>query len=317
MPVNHTIGWIGAGRMGTAMATRLLRSGHELAVYNRTRSKLEPLVAEGAQAVNSIAELAGRDIVFITVAGSADLLEVLEGEGGLLRQERAPHIIVDCSTVSAEVTAEAGTRAAARGTALLAAPVSGNPKVVASGRLTMAVSGPRTAFEEAQPYLNAICASATYIGEGEVARLVKLCHNLLLGVVIQTLAEITVLAEKGGVPRKDFLAFLNDSVMGSTFSRYKTPALVNLNFEPTFTTKLLCKDFDLGLAAARALGVPMPVAGLVQQLVQAGVGEGIGDVDFAALICLVARGAGLELASEEAEVMDGLDPVPTRRSSAA
>ncbi len=306
MLVDHTIGWIGAGRMGSAMAARLVNAGNDVTVYNRTRAKLDPLVALGAKAAESVAELATRDIVIITVAGSDDFLEVLGAEGGVLRQESAPRIIVDCSTVSAEASAEARELAAGRGAALLAAPVSGNPKVVASGRLTMAVSGPRAAFEEARPYLETIGSGVTYVGEGEVARLVKLCHNLLLGVVIQSLAEITVLAEKGGVRRQDLLAFLNDSVMGSTFSRYKTPALVNLDFKPTFTTKLLRKDFDLGLSAARAMEVPMPVAALVHQLVQIGVGEGIGDVDFAALVELVARAAGLELVSENVEVDDGL-----------
>ncbi|MGB9113488.1 MAG: NAD-binding protein, partial [Acidimicrobiales bacterium] len=188
------------------------------------------------------------------------------------------------------------------------APVSGNPKVARAGRLTMAVSGPRDAFDEVEPYLRLICAEVTYVGDGEVARLVKLCHNLFLGTVIQTLVEVTALAEKAGVTRHDFLAFLNDSVMGSTFSRYKTPQLVNLEFAPTFTTRLLLKDFDLGLAVARALEVPMPVVGLVYQLVQAAVGEGLGDRDFAALLEIEARAAGINLESEHVEVSDGLRP---------
>ena len=303
---DRTIGWVGAGRMGSAMVQRLLDRGCDLAVYNRTRSKLDPLVEAGAKPVDALSELAGRDIVFVTVGSSDDLLAVLGAKGGLLDAGSVPSVVVDCSTVSAEASAEARALAAARGSALLAAPVSGNPKVVAAGLLTMAVSGPRDAFDVAEPFLDMIGNGVTYVGEGEVARLVKICHNLFLGVVIQSLAEIVVLAEKGGVRRQDLLAFVNDSVMGSLFTRYKTPALVNLDFTPTFTTKLLRKDFDLGLAAARESGVAMPVAAVVQQLVQAGIGEGIGDVDFAALIQLTARAAGLELASEDALVADGL-----------
>jgi 3-hydroxyisobutyrate dehydrogenase len=305
----HTIGWIGAGRMGSAMVARLIQAGHDVAIYNRTRSKLDPLVALGAKAADELGELSSCDVVVVTVAGSDDFLEVLGGPGGLLRQEVAPRVVVDCSTISAEASAKGREIAESRGCSLLAAPVSGNPKVAASGRLTMAVSGPRAAFDEVRPYLEAIGSGVTYVGEGEVARLVKLCHNLFLGVVIQSLAEVTVLAERAGVKRKDFLGFLNDSVMGSQFSRYKTPALVNLDFKPTFTTTLLRKDFDLGLAAARALGVPMPVAALVHQLVQAGVGIGYGDVDFAALINIVAAGAGLQLESEQVVVDDGLGPL--------
>ncbi len=301
-----TIGWIGAGRMGSAMAARLVRHGCDVAVYNRTASKVEPLVAEGATAASTIAELSSCRIVFINVASSDDLLAVLDGDDGLLRQENAPEIVVDCSTVSVEASAKARSLAAERSGAFLAAPVSGNAKVVQAGRLTMAVSGPVEAFHEVEDYFSVIGAGATYVGEGEVARLVKLCHNLMLGVVIQSLFEITTLAEKGGVRRQDFLAFLNDSVMGSAFTRYKTPALVNLDFTPTFTVELLRKDFDLGLAAGRSNDVPMPVAALVHQLVSAGIGEGLGDKDFAALFELVARGAGLELKSEDAEVSDGL-----------
>src|SRR6201999_1892426 len=143
------------------------------------------------------------------------------------------------------------------GAQFVAAPVSGNPKVIGAGKLTVAASGPRPAFDEVAPLLAAWGHGVTYVGGDEAARLVKICHNVFLGVVIQSLAEITVLAEKGGVSRAAFLEFLNNSVMGSTFSRYKTPALVNLDFHPTFTSSLLRKDFDLGLAAARARDVPL------------------------------------------------------------
>ncbi len=301
-----SLGWIGTGRMGSAMVLRLLRAGEDVAVYNRTRAKTEPLVAEGAKAVDSPAELATRDIVFICVAASDDLLAVLGGEGGLLSGGAVPDIVVDCSTVSTEASVEARARCDEHGAQFLASPVSGNPKAVRAGRMTVAVSGPRTAFDRAQPYLAMLGQAVTYVGDGDVARLVKLCHNLFLGMTIQSLAEVLVLAEKAGVARSDFLDFLNSSVMGSAFSKYKTPALVNLDFKPTFTTTLLRKDFDLGLNAARSLQVPMPVAGLVYHLVQAGVGNGFADSDFAAMIELVARGAGMELVSEDKAVSDGL-----------
>ena len=139
-----------------------------------------------------------------------------------------------------------------------------------------------------------------------MARLVKICHNLMLGVVTQCMAEITVLAEKGGVPRHAFLEFLNNSVMGSVFTRYKSPAFVNLDYTPTFTPVLLRKDFDLGLAAARQLDVPMPVAAVTAQLVQASVGSGRVDEDFAILLDLQAAASGLELKPENVPVDDGL-----------
>lgn len=303
---NAKVGFVGAGRMGSQMILRLVKAGYDVAVYNRTRSKLDSLVAEGAKAADTVAELADREVVFISVASSDDFLEVTLGSNGILSQGTVPKVIVDVTTVSTESSQRVRDVATERGSALLACPVSGNPRVAAAGKLTMAVSGPHEAFQYVEPLLNAIGAGSTYVGEGELARLVKLCHNLFLGVVTQSMAEITTLAEKGGVSREIFLEYLNKSVMGSMFSRYKVPAFVNLDFHPTFTSKLLRKDFDLGLSEARALEVPMPVAGLVHQLVQSLIGEGFGDEDFATLLLLQARSAGMKLESERSDVTDGL-----------
>jgi 3-hydroxyisobutyrate dehydrogenase len=301
------LGWIGAGRMGSAMAGRLLAAGHDVAVWNRTRAKSEPLAALGATIVDSIGDLATRDVVFTMVSTSADLAEVTLGEGGLLRQDGvAPAILVDSSTVDIEVSSNVRAAAAEVGTAFVAAPVSGNGKVAEAGRLSIVASGPADVYQAVRPYLAAIGRGVTYAGDGEVARLVKICHNVFLGVVTQSLAEVTVLAEKGGVSRAAFLSFLNGSVLGSTFTRYKTPALVNLDLTPTFTPVLLRKDFDLGMAAARTLGVPMPVASLTDQLIRAAIGRGHVDEDFAVLLTEQARAAGLELEPENAPVTDGL-----------
>jgi 3-hydroxyisobutyrate dehydrogenase-like beta-hydroxyacid dehydrogenase len=302
------IGWIGTGRMGHAMAARLLAAGQDVHVWNRTRSKAEDLAAKGATVVDTVAELADRDVVFTMVSADDDLLAVTLGPGGLLTQENAPRYLVDSSTVSPEISEEVRQAAGARGTTLLAAPVSGNAKVVKAGRLSIAVSGPRGAFEDVEPLLAMIGKSVTYVGGADLARLVKLAHNVFLGVVTQSLAEVTILAERGGVSRAAFLEFLNSSVMGSVFTRYKSPAFVNLDFTPTFTPVLLRKDFDLGLAAARAMDVPMPVAALTAQLVQASVSSGRVDEDFAILLDLEAASAGLKLRPEAVEVDDGLSP---------
>jgi 3-hydroxyisobutyrate dehydrogenase-like beta-hydroxyacid dehydrogenase len=186
--------------------------------------------------------------------------------------------------------------------------VSGNPKVVKAGRATFVVSGPADAFETARPVLEALGRGVTYVGDGDRARLVKICHNLFLGIVAQGLAEITVLAEKGGVSRTDFLGFLNNSVLGSTFSRYKTPALVTLDYSATFTPVLLLKDFDLGLDAARELGAELPVSERVRSLVQELIDAGFTDTDFAALLTMQAQAAGLDLQPEPGPVPDGLEP---------
>lgn len=304
----HKVGWIGTGRMGAALASRMLEAGVDLWVYNRTRSKTEPLAAKGAVVVDAPADLAERDVVFTMVGGPSDVLEVtLGGQGVLSRQDARPKVLVDSTTIDPATSEILRAGAAELGTELLAVPVSGNPKVVKSGKLTAVASGPRPAYDEVLPYLELFGRKVTYVGVSDEARLVKIGHNLFLGVVTQSLAEILLLAEAAGVSRADTMEFLNDSVMGSTFSRYKTPALVNLDYTPTFTWHLLKKDFDLGLALGDEVGVPLPVAHLVSQIVADGIGRGFGDEDFAALLSRLAEGAGMEIASENADVTTGLE----------
>lgn len=293
--------------MGTAMAKRLIEAGNDVTVTNRTRVKAEVLGAMGATVADAARDLAGCDVVFVMVSGNDDLVEVTSGPAGVLADpDRAPRILVDCSTVSTDTSAQVRAACAARGTVFLAAPVSGNPKVVSAGELTLAVSGTAEGFDAVKVYLDQIGKGATYVGDGEVARLVKICHNIVLGVVTQCLAEVTVLAEKGGVKRSAFLEFVNGSVMGSMFSRYKTPAFVNLDFKATFTPVLLKKDFDLGLAEAKVLGVSMPVTALCTEIVKSSIGAGYVDEDFAVLLLEAARSAGLTLVAENIAVDDGL-----------
>jgi 3-hydroxyisobutyrate dehydrogenase-like beta-hydroxyacid dehydrogenase len=301
------VGWIGAGRMGAAMASRLARAGEDVTVWNRTRAKAEALTDVGCSVADAIADLRGHDVVFTMVSTPADLEQVLVGEGGLLADpDRVPGVVVDCSTVSTESSAAMREACAERGIDFLAAPVSGNGKVVRAGGLSLVVSGPEETYERVSHLLDHLGKGATYVGEGDVARLAKICHNLMLGVVTQCLAEITVLAEKGGMPRAAFLEFLNKSVMGSVFTRYKSPAFVNLDFTPTFTPILLRKDFDLGFAAAHELDVPMPVAAATAAAVQASVSSGRVEEDFAILLELQAQASGLTLKPEDVTVDDGL-----------
>ncbi|HEV3363957.1 MAG TPA: NAD(P)-dependent oxidoreductase, partial [Acidimicrobiia bacterium] len=281
--------------------------GVKVTVWNRTRAKAEPLAEHGALIADSIAELRGLDVVFTMVSTNADLAQVLLGEGGLLvDRNELPRIVVDCSTVDTASSEAMRAACEERGVQFLASPVSGNGKVVKAGKLTMVASGPEETFRRVEPLLRAIGKGVTYVGDGDVARLVKICHNLMLGVVTQNLAEILVLAEKGGVSRAAFMEFLNDSVMGSVFTRYKSPAVVNLDYTPTFTPILLRKDFDLGLAAARQLDVPMPVTAATAQAVQASVSSGRVEEDFAILLDLQAHNSGLTLTPENVEVDDGL-----------
>jgi len=302
----HNLGWIGTGRMGYAMASKLLEAGCDTAVYNRTRAKAEPLAESGARIVDIPAELADRDIVFTMVSGSDDLYSVVCGENGVLSGSDVPKLLIDCSSVSEEGSQRVRDALKERGCAMLSAPVSGNAKVIKAGRLTIVASGPESAFELAEPYLEVIGEGVTYVGTGELARMVKICHNVLLGVVTQSLAEITVLAEKGGVSRHALLDFINNSVMGSMFTRYKSPAFVNLDWTPTFTPPLLRKDLDLGLSAAERLGVSLPVAAATRELVQQSIDMGHTECDFGILLEMVAAASEMQLTPENVEVNDGL-----------
>jgi 3-hydroxyisobutyrate dehydrogenase-like beta-hydroxyacid dehydrogenase len=224
----------------------------------------------------------------------------------LLSGSGKPKMLVECSSISLEGSAELRELLRQRGIEYLAAPVSGNAKVIKAGKLTFVVSGPRAAYDKAKPYLDMMGTGSSYVGEGELARIAKICHNVMLGVVIQCLSEITILAQKAGMPRHAFLDFLNKSVMGSMFTRYKTPALVNLDFKVTFTPHLLRKDLDLGLDAGRELEVPMPLASLTRELLQTMIGHGMTEQDFATLILMQAKASGIDLKPENVEVGDGL-----------
>jgi 3-hydroxyisobutyrate dehydrogenase-like beta-hydroxyacid dehydrogenase len=298
-----TLGWIGAGRMGYAMAERLARGGCDIAVWNRTREKAEPLAKYGAKVVNRLEELSSRDIVFVMVSTYDDVKEVI---GKLLSGSARPKMVVECSSISLDGSAELRNSLSKHQIQYLAAPVSGNAKVIKAGKLTFVVSGPEAAYEAARPYLDMMGTGSSYVGEGELARIAKICHNVMLGVVIQNLCEITVLAQKAGMPRHAFLDFLNKSVMGSMFTRYKTPALVNLDFHVTFTPKLLRKDLDLGLDAGRDFEVPMPLTSLTRDLLQQMIGHGMTEEDFSTLLLMQAKASGIDLKPENIHVGDGL-----------
>jgi 3-hydroxyisobutyrate dehydrogenase len=311
------IGWIGAGRMGLPMAELLVKAGHDLTVWNRTATKAEPLARAGARIAKSLGELASADIVFSIVSTGKDLEAVYFGEGGVAAGGgNLPRVFVDCSTIAVDESAAIRERLAALGAQYVAAPVSGNAKVIVAGRLSAVASGPEAAFAQVEPLIKAFAPNGvSYVGDGELARVCKIAHNVMLGVVIENLIEITLLANKMGVPRHAFLAFMNNSVMGSAFTRYKSPALVNLDWTTTFTPELLRKDLDLGLALARELEVVMPVTAAAREMLQAHIGaarlkpdaQTVLAADFAALAETMAQASGMKLESENRKVPTGLE----------
>jgi 3-hydroxyisobutyrate dehydrogenase len=310
------IGWIGMGRMGFPMAERLIKAGHDVSVWNRTKAKAEPLTKVGGKVVDKPVDLAGVDVLFSIVSTGKDLEEVYFGAGGVTAGGKVPAVVVDCSSIAVEESAAIRTRLQQMGSDFVAAPVSGNAKVIKAGKLSAVASGPEAAFRKVAPLIEVFApAGVSYVGEGELARVCKIAHNVMLGVVIENLIEIMLLANKMGVPRHAFLKFINASVMGSAFTRYKSPALVNLDWTTTFTPELLRKDLDLGLALGREMDVPMPVAAAAREVLQTHFGAAMLKADpakylagdFAALAETMALAAGMMLASENQNVPTGLE----------
>jgi 3-hydroxyisobutyrate dehydrogenase len=310
------IGWIGMGRMGFPMAERLLKAGYDVSIWNRTRAKAEPLAAKGGKVVDRLADLAGLDVVFSIVSTGKDLEEIYFGKDGVASQGRMPKILVDCSTIAVEESAAIRERLGKLGSAFVASPVSGNAKVIKAGKLSAVVSGPEAACRAAMPMIEVFAPQGvSYVGDGELARVCKIAHNVMLGVVIENLIEITLLANKMGVPRHAFLSFMNNSVMGSMFTRYKSPALVNLDWTTTFTPELLRKDLDLGLALGRDWDVTMPVTAAAREMLQSHFGaatlkpkpDEYLQQDFAALMETMGLASGMKLVSENQNVPTGLE----------
>ncbi len=271
--------------------------------------KAEPLAERGAKLASNLADLANCDIVFTMVSTQDVLRDVLFGSSGIFSGNARPAMVVDCSSISVEVSAEIRQRLATFGTEFVAAPVSGNGKCVKGGKLSIVASGPKSSFEKVRSFLETIGPMGVqYVGEGELSRVAKICHNVFLGVVTQSLSELTVLAEKAGISRNAFHVFMNNSVMGSVFSRYKAPAFVNLDYTTTFTPALMQKDMDLGLSLGRKFEVPMPTASATRDVIQASMDDGnVGDVDFSVVFDFVAKSAGLELKPEDIQVKTGLE----------
>jgi 3-hydroxyisobutyrate dehydrogenase-like beta-hydroxyacid dehydrogenase len=276
-----TVGLVGLGNMGAAIAERLLSAGYPLTVHNRTAAKAEPLVAGGANLAKTVAELAAEVDVVLTSVANDEALEAVAGEA--LAAGRPGTALVDMSTVSPSASARVASLADAASIAYLRAPVSGNPGVVRAGNLTFIVSGPRETLERVAPVIRAIGPTIHHVGDAEEARIVKLAINLVIGGLAQLMAEALVLGEAAGVSRAALLEVMGSSSAGAPFVKYKTEPLLRDDFSATFTTALMEKDVDLILDAADENEVELPVARELKRLLRGAIKAGYADDDFMAL----------------------------------
>jgi len=289
-----TVGLIGLGNMGTAIAERLLDAGYRLVVSNRTPEKAEALGARGAVVATTPGDLAGQvDVVLTSLADD----EAFEAVAASVIGAAPPGIVlVDMSTVSPAASARVASLAEAASVAYLRAPVSGNPSVVRAGNLSFIVSGPRATLEAVEPVIRAIGPTVHHVGDGEQARVVKLAINLMIAVLAQAMSEALVLGEAAGVSRAALLEVMGSSAAGAPFVKYKTEPLLRDDFSATFTTALMEKDIDLVLEAADEAAVDLPLAGEMKTHLRAAIDAGYADDDFIALFLHLRSASGLDAA---------------------
>lgn len=280
-----TIAVLGMGKMGQALAGRLLDQGWNIVIWNRSPKDLSQLESRGAVRLNSFEDLWDRAAIVITFLANDDALaSVCFEDGGVLQSGASDRILIDMSTVSPRISSEISARAEAVGVDYLRSPVSGNPAVLSAGNVTLIVSGPRDTFERVEALMNSIGPTVLYVGDAEHSRTLKLAINAGLAVTAQIMAELIVFGENNGIDRSILLHALGESVMGSPFVRYKTPGLVAHDYSATFTTNLLIKDLELALDVAHGSDLTLPVVELVSSLTHLASSNGYGEIDFAALL---------------------------------
>jgi 3-hydroxyisobutyrate dehydrogenase-like beta-hydroxyacid dehydrogenase len=289
-----TVGFIGLGAMGSRMAKRLLDSGRGVVGYNRTPEKARALVAAGltlAKFPRAVAE--ATDTVFSMVTDNAALRAIGLGPDGVVAGLRPGAVWVEMSTVSPAVTRELGQAVAARGAALIDAPVSGSAVTVEAGQLSFMVGGDPAALEKVRPHVLAIGPTITHVGELGLAVAMKIATNLNLAVQMLAFCEAVALAEKAGIERERAVDVLLKSVIASPMVKYRGPFVLGMPAEPLFDVNMSKKDLGLALEMGRALGVALPSVALVDQLMTAARGLGLAHYDFAVVFDVIARMSGL------------------------
>ncbi len=287
------LAFIGLGVMGGRIARRLLAAGHRVTGYNRTKAKARWLLEAGMSWGDTPRQAAqAADVIFTMVTDTGALQAVTSGPDGLIAGLGGGKVYVDMSTVSSASSRALATAVAARGAAMLDAPVSGSVSTLEEGRLSIMVGGDRQTFERVKPILLAIGPTVTYMGENGSAVLMKIATNLNLATQILAFSESVLLAEKGGIPRELAVHVLLDSVIASPMLKYRGPFVLQMPKEAWFDVTLMQKDLGLALDLGCELAVPLPTTATANQWLTAARAMGLGDQDFAAVCEVLARLTG-------------------------
>ena len=298
--MKESIGFIGLGIMGGAMAANVLRAGYDLTVWNRTPGRITPLAEAGAAVAADPADLAARsDIIITCVSDTPDVEAVILGPGGVIEGARRGALVIDCSTISPEATRTIAARLRQKGVHLLDAPVSGGSEGAARGTLSIMLGGDADQVARAMPVLQAMGKTITHVGGQGAGQMAKLVNQVLVVVTMQGVAEALLLAEAGGLDLERTLAAVGGGAAGSWMLNNRGPQVIRRDWRPGFTIDLQQKDLRLVLEAADELGIPLPSTALVFQFYRTLQQRGLGGEGNHALMKALEQLAGREVGNTQ------------------
>ena len=278
---DEAVGWIGVGKMGGPMSRRLVETQRRVTALDPDAANRDAAQAAGLAVAGSVRELAeGVGTVVSTIPNDAALRVLAFGPDGLAARLKPGSLWIEMSTVSPAVSAEVAAELARRDIAYLRAPVSGSTAMAAAGTLSVMASGPRAAFDAAEPILAAFSAKRFYVGEAEQARYLKLVINTLVGATASLMAESLALGRKGGLDLAVMLDVIGQSAVASPLIGYKRDTILKGSYEPAFTVEQMIKDFDLITDTARHDHTPMFAVALIRQQYEEALARGDGQKDF-------------------------------------
>lgn len=288
-----TVGFVGLGIMGRPMAANLIKAGYDVVGFNRSAPPVDELVESGGRAAGSAAEAAAHaDAVVLMVPDTPDVEAVLLGDAGVFDGASLGSLVIDCSTIRPDAARRFAALAAERGLLMLDAPVSGGEQSAVDGTLSVMVGGSDEAFAAAQPLLRAVGTTVVHVGPAGAGQTVKAANQLVVGGVLELVAEAIVFLEAHGVDTEAAVRVLSGGLAGSAVLDRKAAGMLARRFEPGFRVALHHKDLGIVTAAAREVGVAIPLGSVVAQLVGALDAQGRGGLDHSALLLLVEQLAG-------------------------
>ena len=290
------IGFIGLGIMGKPMAKNLIKAGYELTVHNRSRASVDELAQDGATTASSGKEVAERSDVIITMLpDSPDSELVILGDGGILEGAKAGSVIIDMSSIAPLVSQRIASEAAKNDVEMLDAPVSGGQPGAIAGTLAIMVGGNQGTFDQCLPILNTMGRSVVRVGDVGAGNVVKLANQIIVAANIEAIGEAFSLSQKAGIDPELVFGAIRAGLAGSNALEAKAPMIMERNFDAGFRIRLHQKDLQNALLTGKDLGVPLPVTGLVQQMIGALMNRGMGEKDHSGIVRFLEDMAGVEI----------------------